>query len=344
VCAWCRGCRRCSRRSPRRGARPPARCPRPGGGRRCGCSLQRASGGLHALLGAAGLRVRAAGALRDGPRSIGATLWLSLTQRRYNVAAAVPGYRPGSPYVPRLVSLRVAALSDVLVDVDLRTRRVISVEPGPASVTTSWSPSDPAPPQVTATTAARPPRMVRTSETGPAFLGYDGNPGLGSGQRDWPVSLVFAGRATVGKVKDALRRVGLTRRGLTQYLAYRRPGGGVRFDGDRGLKTACDQAGTDVHVRLYAPAEVDRFTDPELGSFVVATTHLDQHDNCGTGPPRFGFSAAAEERIAQLARRLGWRVQRDALALGNAEPYRRDVRDPAHIWFDDGRASLIWVP
>lgn len=110
------------------------------------------------------------------------------------------------------------------------------------------------------------------------------------------------------------------------------------------MKTPCDQAGTDVHLRLYAPAPVDHFTDPELGSVVVATTHLDQHDNCGSGPPSFGFSEEGELRIGLLARGLGWRVQPNALALGNAEPYRRDVRDPGHLWLSNGRATLIWVP
>jgi hypothetical protein len=145
-------------------------------------------------------------------------------------------------------------------------------------------------------------------------------------------------------VKDALRTAGFTRRGTIHHLAYRLPGAGVRFDSDRGLKTACDAAATDVHLRFYAPAEVDRFQDPTLGSMVAATTHLDHADGCGTGTPRYGFSEEAEQRIATRAARLGWRVQRDALVLGNAEPYRRDVGDPAHIWLGNGRATVIWVP
>ena len=58
----------------------------------------------------------------------------------------------------------------------------------------------------------------------------------------------------------------------------------------------------------------------------------------------FGFSELAEHRIGTLARGLGWRVQADRLALGNAEPYRRDITDPAHVWLADGRATLITVP
>jgi hypothetical protein len=186
---------------------------------------------------------------------------------------------------------------------------------------------------------------VRLSETGPAFLAYDGGPDLSPGDRDWPVSLVFAGHASVGKVKDALRAVGLTHRGHTRYLAYRASVGSARFDGDRGLKTPCDAAGTDVHLRLYAPSATDRFSDPEFGSVVIGTAHLDRADGCATGPALYGFSEQAERRVGEIvAKRLGWHVQRDRLALGNAEPYRRDTTDSGHVWWSDGRATLITVP
>jgi hypothetical protein len=186
--------------------------------------------------------------------------------------------------------------------------------------------------------------LLRASDRGPAFLGYDGALGLDPTKRDWAVSILFVGHADIDTVKHGLRRVGLTRRGGTHYLAYQLPGAGLRFDGDKGLKTRCDSAGTDIHTRLYAPAGTDRFTDARFGSVVVATAHLDHADGCGAGTPRFGFSAEAERKIATRVQRLGWRVERNALALGNPEPYRRDVRDPSHIWLGDGRATLIWVP
>jgi hypothetical protein len=315
----------------------------------------RRTGPLRALLGTAAVHVRAAGTLRDGPRVVGATLFLQLAAPRHDVAAIVPGYVPGrsraGPYLSRALYVRVATLRDLLVDVDLARGRVIAVEPGPASVTTSWSRSDPsaheglgADVDTVVDSAARPEQLVKASDAGPAFLAYDGDLSLNPGRRDWPVSIVFAGRATVGKVKDALRKVGFTHRGTVHHLAYRLPGAGLRFDSDRGLKTGCDAAATDVHLRFYAPAEADRFQDPQFGSIVAATTHLDHADNCGTGTPRFGFSEEAEQRIAARVRQLGWRVQPDALLLGNAEPYRRDVGDPAHIWLGNGRATLIWVP
>ena len=48
--------------------------------------------------------------------------------------------------------------------------------------------------------------------------------------------------------------------------------------------------------------------------------------------------------MAGLFRQRGWRVQPDRLALGNDEPYRREISDPAHIWWSDGRATVITVP
>src|SRR3954454_9852845 len=128
------------------------------------------------------------------------------------------------------------------------------------------------------------PRLIRLSDRGPAFLAYDGTPDFAERGRDWPVSLVFAGHASVGKVKRGLRRLGFTRRGHLEYLGYRVGAQGPRFDGDRGLKTPCDGAGTDVHVRLYAPSATDRFTDPEYGDVVIGTAHLDRADVCGTPP------------------------------------------------------------
>jgi hypothetical protein len=192
--------------------------------------------------------------------------------------------------------------------------------------------------------ARQPPRFVRLSDAGPSFLPYDGSPTLGQTGRDWPVSLVFAGNASITRVKSALRAAGLTRLGLTRYLAYRTRDATIRFDGDRGLKSPCDADGTDTHVRLYAPTATDRFLDPHYGSVVLGTTHLDRADGCSVQPTMFGFSEEAERRVAALLARRGWRVQVDRLALGNSEPYRRELVDPAHMWWSDGRATLITVP
>jgi hypothetical protein len=190
----------------------------------------------------------------------------------------------------------------------------------------------------------RQPLFVRLSDTGPAFLAYDGGPSFDRRQSDWPVSLVFAGNASVHKVKQALGKLGFTRRGHARFLAYRAGGRSARFDGDRGLKTPCDRNGTDVHVRLYAPTATDRFVDPEYGSVVVGTTHLDRADGCKVPPQLFGFSEVAERRVGNSMRRLGWRVEPDRLDLGNGEPYRRDISDPAHVWLSNGHATVVTVP
>jgi hypothetical protein len=220
------------------------------------------------------------------------------------------------------------------------------VQPGPASTTSAWAAGPLRARSVTAATAASgAPALVRLSAQGPAFGAYDGIATPGRAGRDWPVSLVFAGHATVAKVKHALRTVGFTRQGERRWLGYGAPGGTLRFDADRGLKTVCDANGTDVQLRVYAPPGANHFTDPRYGSVVVATAHLDRAEGCGAGPRIFGFSEEAERRVADtLAGRLHWGVQRNRVALGNVEPYRRDLAAPDHLWWSDGRATLVSVP
>jgi hypothetical protein len=289
---------------------------------------------------------------------LGATLLLELVTPRDHVSATVPSYVPvtgrGGPYQRTSVAMRASVLRTVLVDIDLRARRIIAIEPGPGSVTTRWAVTDTVETRgedlaanraVYADAATHPPSLVRASPTGPAFLRYDGNRSLDPRQRDWPVSLIFAGHASVPKVKAALSAIGFTHRGHRRFLAYRTPGSALRFVGDLGVKTPCDGASTDVHVRLYAPPGAAHFTDPRLGSVVIATTHLDRDDGCGIGPRMYGFSEVAERDVASaLAHEFGWRVERNRVGLGNAEPLRRDVRDPAHVWLGDGRATVVHVP
>jgi hypothetical protein len=195
-------------------------------------------------------------------------------------------------------------------------------------------------------TPLHPPRLRQLSLTGPEFFAEDGDPTLRRDSRDWPVSLVFAGAATVPKVKTALRSLGLVRRGHSRSLGYRLHDSDLlRFDGDRGLKSPCDANATDLHVRLYAPTATDRFVDPVFGSVVLGTAHLDHVDGCGVGPSLYGFSERAEGRLAQLfATGLKWQVRADALAVGNAEPLRRDAVNPGHVWLADGAATVVTVP
>jgi hypothetical protein len=311
---------------------------------------ERRSGALRAVLGSSPYTVEQVGRLQRGPRRVGTTALLELRRARSNVRATVPGYLPApratAGFQARRLTLSAPVLRDLLVDVDHSGRRLLAVQPGPRSSTDGRQQSvGPTPVESPADSSRADPQLVRLSDRGPAFLTYDGTAALETGARDWPVSLVFAGRASIGKVKRALRRLGFTHRGLTSYLPYRQGGTSLRFDGDHGLKTACDRQGTDTHLRIYAPSATDRFTDPDFGQVVVATAHLDRGDNCGSPPKLFGFSERAEDRIATLlAARLHWRVRADYLALGNAEPYRRDIGDSAHVWWSDGRATLIVVP
>ncbi|MEA2232185.1 MAG: hypothetical protein QOD83_2001 [Solirubrobacteraceae bacterium] len=112
------------------------------------------------------------------------------------------------------------------------------------------------------------------------------------------------------------------------------------YDGTPSLANS-----TDVHLRLYAPPGTDHFTDPRFGDVGVATAHLDRGEGSATAPRLFGFSEEAEHRVTDaVARRVGWVVRRDRVSLGNAEPYRRDLAAPDHLWWSNGCATLISVP
>ncbi|MDX6698594.1 MAG: hypothetical protein QOE65_1991 [Solirubrobacteraceae bacterium] len=311
---------------------------------------ERRWGVLRGVLGLSFYEVAQVGRLRGVRGSdVGATLLLSLPVAR-SVRAQVPAYVPdaraASGFRLRQVTLSAPLLRDLLVDVDLTKLRVVAAEPGPRSSTDgAQGVAGPTPVESPADAPRADPELVRLSDAGPAFMAYDGTASLRRGARDWAVSLIFTGHASVGKVKRALRGLGFTHSGRPSYLPYRVRPGALRFDGDRGVKTGCDRQGTDLHLRLYAPSATDRFVDPEYGDVVVATAHHDRGDGCGHPPALFGFSESAEQRIAGLvSARLGWRVRPDRLALGNPEPYRRDIGDSAHVWWSDGRATLIAVP
>lgn len=303
------------------------------------------AGVLRTVLGPRPARLVQVGPLQARGRTVGVTALLSLPVPRYHVSATVPGVRSGpSGLRATRVHFKSPVLRDVLVDVNLRRGAIVAVTPGPASSTSAWSAHTPPSAPASATVAGQRVRLVRLSPGGPSFANYDGTKALGAPGRDWPVSVIFTGHATIRKVKKALRSVGFTHTGNRVSLAYRTGGGKVRYDGDRGVKTACNANGTDVHVRLYAPPKHNHFTDPRFGSFVVATVHLDRGEGLSKPPRLFGFSEVAEARVADAAARLGWRVQRNAIPLGNAETYRQDLAVPDHVWWSNGRATLINVP
>jgi hypothetical protein len=272
------------------------------------------------------------------------TALVDVVPARTSVSAVLPQVGGGER-----ARMTAARLADLAVDVDVRRGTVVGIEPGPDSRVTSWSLTTPAlgadERLSGAFTPRHAPRLLTLSALGPGFLADDGDPTLRDFARDWPLSMIFTGNATIAKVKAGLRSLGLTRRGHARYLGYRTAAGIIRFDGDRGLKTACDQNATDVHARLYAPTATDTFVDPELGRVVAATVHLDHRDGCGVGPQLFGFSERAERLLARsIAAGLGWRVVGDQYPLGNAEPLRRDAADPTHVWLSDGLATGVVVP
>jgi hypothetical protein len=297
-----------------------------------------AHGALAKLLGGSRLT------LRDSGSGSGAvTVVADVIPARRAVTATLPQFDQ-----PEQARMTAATLSDLVLDVDVPHSRVVGIQPGPGSHVTAWSLTKPAGPSEderlsSAFTPRRPPRLLRLSDSGPAFFTQDGDPTLEGSARDWPVSLLFTGNATIAKVKAGMRQLGLVRRGHSRFLGYRTAGDVIRFDGDRGLKTACDANATDLHVRLYAPTATDTFVDSKLGHVVVATVHLDHRDGCGAGPQQFGFSERAERALARLIGRLGWRVTIDQYSLGNQEPLRRDTADPSHIWQSDGLATGVVV-
>jgi hypothetical protein len=105
----------------------------------------RRQGVLDALLGSARLNFSEAGRLTVNGRPVGASLLLELSGVRRNVRATVPAYVPAANssagYRAQVVRLNAPVLRDLLVDVDLRSDRVIALEPGPRSQTKVWAPS-----------------------------------------------------------------------------------------------------------------------------------------------------------------------------------------------------------
>src|SRR4051812_6793105 len=126
-------------------------------------------------------------------------------------------------------------------------------------------------------TAANPSqaiRFVRLSSGGDYFLNYDGGKNLRPSTRDWPVSLIFYTDASVNRVKSFYDdERGYNRRGGRLWEPYRYSTK-IRFDGDKGKKTDCNENASDNHFRVYGGYN-DRFYDPGWGYYVVATAHVD---------------------------------------------------------------------
>ena len=157
---------------------------------------------------------------------------------------------------------------------------------------------------------------------------------------DWPISLIFYGRADVERVK-ALFGGG---RIATRKYAVFDDGTGPYWNADRGVKMRVRFEGPDgpdgdsLHVRVFAPPR-GYFEGPEpWGRYVIATVHLDFN-------PPFdnvcGCSEDAERLALEMAERRGYRVVPHGLDLANAETFR--VRK-GHYRQSDGYAGLVHIP
>lgn len=199
---------------------------------------------------------------------------------------------------------------------------------------------------------------------GDVFFNYDFDPkdknapSASGDQVDWAVDFIFWNNAEVDKVKNGLRAAGdLDQIGGAMYESVS-DGGPDYWDTDKGIKdTKCPGLPTQPsiarHMRIYAdPSEQggdNRLYNIDWGYYVIATSHFDYRE-CSTNGIRWsGRSERAENRIANTAR-AAWgssRVAEDDLPLGNPEPWRvqgNPMRKLAHIWANDGNATVVDVP
>jgi hypothetical protein len=197
-------------------------------------------------------------------------------------------------------------------------------------------------------TASQAPAPISPDAGATQFFNYDfTSPSVGAANHSWPVTLVFAGNASVSKVKLALGR-SFPWPGSFEYGLVAQ-GGRWWWDADAGRKTRlCSVLRPSNHYRLYAPPLAGRLLSPVLGGYVVGTTHQDRGE-CGPYSVA-GWSEDAEAAVAGAARALNWQVEEDALPLGNAEVPPRWEGAPTgpypgnHYWDNNGWATVIHVP
>ena len=205
-------------------------------------------------------------------------------------------------------------------------------------------------------------KMVTVNED--SFWNYDYDRGssttypdpASAGHNDWPVTIVFTGKATVSKVRGIVSSW-LSSTGSNMYARLSDTAGTWEWRGDSGRKQGTWYwvgfrlvARTKVlHIRLYAH-NGDRSHNATWGDYVLCTTHFDNNELGQTsGAPKwYGMSEDAAGIVDDWFAAKGYTVLRDTRDLGNLEgdgvTPRLDARDPTHIWQCDGRASLISIP
>jgi hypothetical protein len=178
------------------------------------------------------------------------------------------------------------------------------------------------------------------SSSGARFLNYDGSLNLDKNQRDWPITLLFYGNASISK---AYNLTGYTNGGSDEFEPYKLTSTAHgHFHKEGGRKSGCSNA-RDTHLRVYANGHDQRLYDPHYGYIAVASTHYD-HGECASGNVWYGDSEEAEFQIVSIARNKGYTVHQDAIQTHNYERHHTIRRDPHHIWENDSSASAIKVP
>ncbi|WP_214324601.1 hypothetical protein [Nonomuraea sediminis] len=148
---------------------------------------------------------------------------------------------------------------------------------------------------------------------------------------DWPVDLIFTGRATINRVKNVVSGT-LSLQGGVMYAWVN----GV-WDSDKGLKqhrgSTCQ--GDSYHFRVYAPPSTDQMYSNYYGYFVIATSHNDYNENCYGG---YSYHNETDERwIAGLFSSHGYAVHPDSIYLNNYE-------NAGSLGYNDGWATEVVLP
>jgi hypothetical protein len=140
--------------------------------------------------------------------------------------------------------------------------------------------------------ASSAPNLKLVSYHANSYWNYDfDSQTAASNNVDWPVDLIFYGKASISKVYN---KINWSFSGSNEYEQVTTSSGSVWVASGGRKNTIC----TDTHFRLYAPT-VGYFTDPVLGHYVIATAHLDKNE-CGSSPS-YGWNETAEANVAVRA-------------------------------------------
>lgn len=161
------------------------------------------------------------------------------------------------------------------------------------------------------------------------------------GRKDWPVTLIFYGNATVAKVRNSLWSLNLG--GTCDcHSTYMRvdDGYGALWDSEQGNKYHQESGTcffgrwhTSYHIRFFAD-QGDKFTAPSYwGNYVIATAHRDIREGCDGGS--FGYPEQAENFYAYRYATAGFTVYQDYWNMNNPESGTR---------YNSGSATLIQLP